>query len=113
MRLRIGADRRLSASTAFNYYRRVLYRVFVRAMYVTNFSERTPTTSKMVNWHDPVIILRDYCALPIRVVALTRCRADKLRTSHSHQAASRSRQCLHVRSRLVAGKAHTDLDLHL
>ncbi len=50
----------------------------------------------MVNWHDLAQTLQDYCALPI--VALTRCRPDKLPTSRSYQAASRRRQCLHVRS---------------
>ncbi len=73
-------------------------------------SQTNINDSIMVNWHDPALILQDYCALPI--VALTRCRPEKLPTSHSYQAASRRWRRLHVRSRLFSGKAHTDLDLH-
>ncbi|SRR6266702_1760580 len=111
MRFHIDAVCRSCDSTAFNYYRRALYSL--RGSYVAagSFSERIPATSKMVNWHDPILILRDTRASPI--VALTRCRPDKLPTSRSHQAASRPRQYLHVRSPLYAEKAHTDLDLHL
>ncbi len=50
----------------------------------------------MGNWHDPALISRDFCALPI--VALTRCRPDKQPTSRYYKAASRPRQSLHVRS---------------
>lgn len=67
----------------------------------------------MVNWHDPVLLLRDYRAL--RILTISRCNSDKLPFSRSYQAGSRGRRSLYVRlrPRLFAETVHTDLDLHL